>query len=52
MAFWVNFWMWLLLFGLLLFLGLAVVVSIGGLIDIRALFKRVREQQDEERADG
>ena len=52
MAFWVNFWTWLLLFGLLLFLGLAVVVSIGGFLDIRALFSRVREQHDEERVDG
>jgi Na+/proline symporter len=44
MAFWTEFWTWLLLFGLLVFFGLVVVVSIGGFMDIRALFKSIREQ--------
>ena len=46
MAFWTQFWTWLLLFALVVFLGLAVVVSIGGLLDIRALFKTIRDQHD------
>jgi hypothetical protein len=44
MSFWSQFWTWFLLLGLALFAVLAVVVSIGGLVDIRALFKRIREQ--------
>lgn len=46
MALWTQFWAWLLVFSLLLFLGLAIVVSIGGFFDIRALFKSIREQHD------
>ncbi|MFQ5805388.1 MAG: hypothetical protein ACE5I3_02930 [Phycisphaerae bacterium] len=46
MAFWPQFWMWFLLFGLVIFLGLAIAVSVGGLFDVRAMFKRIREQHD------
>jgi hypothetical protein len=46
MSFWSTFWAWFLLLGLVLFLGLAVVVSIGGFFDIRTLFKSIRSQHD------
>ena len=45
---WAQFWTWLFIIGLTLFCGLAVVVSIRGLADIRALFKGVREQHERE----
>jgi len=44
MTYWSGFWAWFLLFGLAVFLGLAVVVTVGGYFDIRAMFKRIREQ--------
>lgn len=43
---WVQFWTWLFVVGLTLFSGLAVVVGIRGFGDIRALFKRVRDQHE------
>jgi hypothetical protein len=46
MTFWTGFWTWFLLFGLALFFGLAVVVSVGGFFDIRALFKSIRQQHE------
>ena len=46
MSGWAQFWAWFLGFGLVLFFGLAVVVTIGGFFDIRALFKTIREQHD------
>lgn len=48
MSFWTQFWTWFLIFGFVVFLGLAVVVSIGGLFDIRALFTSLRSQHDRE----
>lgn len=48
MSVWAGFWTWFLIFALVLFLGLAVVVSIGGLFDIRALFRKIRSQHGEE----
>jgi hypothetical protein len=49
MSFWAQFWMWFLVFGLVMFAGLAVAVSIGGFFDVRAMFKRIREQHGPER---
>jgi hypothetical protein len=49
MSFWPQFWMWVLLFGLAVFCGLAVVVSIGGVFDIRALFRSIRRQHDQQK---
>jgi len=49
MSFWSQFWMWFLLFGLAVFLGLAVAVSIGGFFDVRAMFKSIREQHERQR---
>ncbi len=46
MDFWVSFWGWLLVLGLTVFAGLAIVVAIGGASDIRAMFRTIREQHD------
>ena len=43
-TFWVQFWAWLLVSSLALFLGLAVVVSVGGLLYIRALVGTLRKE--------
>jgi hypothetical protein len=48
MSFWSHFWMWFLLFGLVIFLGLAIAVSIGGFFDVRALFRSIRRQHDQQ----
>ena len=49
---WMMFWGLLLAIVLLVFAGLTVVVAIGGLFDIRALFRTIdaqhREAQEEE----
>ena len=51
MIFWVTLWKALLIAGMVLFAGTAVVVSIGGLFDIKRLFARIaeshRDQADE-----
>ncbi len=39
--FWKGFWALVLLLGCLLFLGLSIVVTVGGLGDVRALFRRL-----------
>ena len=44
MNFWEPFWEIVLLVSLIGFAGLAIVVSIGGLSDIRAMLRRVEEQ--------
>ena len=46
MSFWPQFWTWFLIASLALFLGLAIVVSIGGLFDIRALLRNIRDQHE------
>jgi hypothetical protein len=43
---WILIWSWLLAIGLTAFLGLAVVVSIRGFLDIRAMFKSLRERRE------
>jgi len=48
MSFWAAFWQWLLVIALILFLGLAVIISIGGFFDIRALFRNIQRQHDEQ----
>ena len=45
---WTYVWAAVLAIGLAIFVGLAVVVTIGGWGDIRALFRTLREQHDEE----
>jgi hypothetical protein len=50
MIFWETLWKILLIGGCILFGGMAVVVSIGGLFDIKRLFARIAasHQQAEE----
>ena len=43
MIFWATLWKVLLIAGMVLFAGMAVVVSIGGLFDIKRLFARIAE---------
>lgn len=50
--FWIYFWVLLLIAAMLLFGGLAVAVTIGGLFDVRALFRSIREQHEEEQGTG
>jgi hypothetical protein len=40
---WATLWKVLLIAGMLLFAGMAVVVSIGGVFDIKRLFARIAE---------
>ena len=51
MGFWVNFWTIFFFASLVLFAGLAVVVSIGGFFNIRSLFKSLSTRSDERDVD-
>ena len=51
MIFWQILWAAVLVGGLALFAGLAIVVSIGGFFDIRSLFKSIEEQRAKETND-
>ena len=44
MAFWVSFWGIVLVVGLAAFAVLAVLVTVGGFGDARAMFRRIEEQ--------
>lgn len=48
MNFWIVFWIVILFAGLGLFAVLAVTVSIVGFFDIRSLFKKLRNQADQQ----
>jgi len=48
MEVWAQIWTWVLAIGLGAFAVLAVVVSVKGLADIRALFRTVGEQHESE----
>ncbi len=50
MDFWIKFWSIFFLISLVLFAGLAVVVTIGGFFNIRSLFKNLsgRSEQSEQ----
>ena len=52
MNFWINFWTGFFILSLVLFAGLAIVVTIGGFFNIRSLFKNLtaRSEQPEEGA--
>lgn len=41
---WATFWGWLFIFVLVVFALLAVVITIGGFFDVKALFKSIDEQ--------
>ena len=45
--FWIIVWKVVLIGGVGLFAALAVVVSIGGAIDVGKLLRRLREQRDD-----
>ncbi len=47
MSFWEVFWQVVLLVSLVAFAGLAVVVAIGGLGDIRAMLRSIDKHHDE-----
>ena len=51
MDFWITFWTVLLVLGLTVFAGLAVVVSIGGFFDIKRLFRSFDARHAEEGAE-
>ena len=38
---WIDFWTFLLVAALVVFVGLAIVVTIGGFFDIKALFRSI-----------
>ena len=44
MQFWMNLWTIIFFLSLLIFAGLAIVVSIGGFFNIKSLFKSIEEQ--------
>jgi len=44
MDYWIGLWTAVLVLGLGIFIGLAVVVTVGGFRDIRALFRRIEQQ--------
>ena len=46
--FWIGLWQVVLVAGIVLFTTLAVVVTIGGAIDVRKLFRTLKEQHAEE----
>ena len=51
MNFWINFWTAFFIISLILFAGLAVVVTIGGFFNIRSLFKNLSRQSDQSQQD-
>jgi hypothetical protein len=50
MKVWIDFWTFFFFASLVVFAGLAVVVSIGGFFNIRSLFKSLRSQADARQA--
>lgn len=51
MSFWETFWQIVLVVGVIGFAGLAIVVAIGGLADIRAMLRSI-ESRHESREEG
>jgi len=47
MNFWIYFWTGFFFASLVLFAGLAVVVTIGGFFNIRSLFKSLTERSEQ-----
>ena len=47
MNFWINFWSIFFFASLVVFAGLAVVVTIGGFFNIRSLFKSLTNRADQ-----
>ena len=52
MSFWIIFWTIVLILGIAVFTGLAIVVTIRGVGDIRSLFKSISSQDDRTAGSG
>jgi hypothetical protein len=52
MNFWIQFWSWFFFISLALFVILAVVVLVGGFLNIRALFRSLSKQADARESAG
>ncbi len=52
MSFWVQFWSWFFFISLALFVILAVVVLVGGFLNIRALFTTLSKQAGAQESAG
>ena len=52
MNFWIQFWSWFFFISLALFVILAVVVLVGGFLNIRALFRSLTKQADAQESAG
>ncbi len=50
MDFWIKFWSFFFFLSLAIFAILAVVVSIGGLFNIRSLFRTLTNEHEEKNA--
>lgn len=51
MNFWINFWSFFFFLSLAVFAGLAVVVTIGGFLNIRSLFRSLTAEHEEKSPD-
>ena len=49
MEFWITFWTVLFFLCIAIFVGVAVIVAVGGVADIRALFAGIKEKHREEK---
>ena len=45
---WISLWGWLLVVVIVMFAGLVIVIAIGGLRDIRDLFRTIDAQHEAE----
>ncbi|MCJ7675956.1 MAG: hypothetical protein MUO33_12520 [Sedimentisphaerales bacterium] len=52
MSFWVQFWSWFFFISLALFVILAVVVLVGGFLNIRSLFRTLTKQAGAQESAG
>ncbi|MBN1910740.1 MAG: hypothetical protein JW818_13425 [Pirellulales bacterium] len=48
MEIWIKIWTWVLVLNLVIFAGLAVVVTIGGFGNILSMLKSIRMQNDQQ----
>lgn len=52
MNFWINFWTIFFIASLVLFAGMAIVVTIGGFFNIRSLFKSLSNRDKRQKEDS
>lgn len=52
MNFWIDFWTFFFFASLVVFTGVAIVVSIGGFFDVRSLFKSLSKPAEHRVSDG